>query len=994
MGSGDMKEEYKELFLEESEDQLREWEEGLLELEKNPEDKEIIDRIFRAIHTLKGSAGFVGFEKLQRITHDIESELQDVRDGKIAISQEIIEVLFEALDICQKMIEAFGENREIDVDINDFLTRIRSFENGKSNQGDKERESTGSYRAEPDKNGDKTYVIDLEIEAPQREAYLRALLLKSRIEEIGQIVSINPPIEDIGGVGDDFSIRITVKTARSYGDVANAVNIDLVKVNEIKSFGEIQIAEEDKGEEKELEDKQKEEVSINSDEKTDSVSDGEVEKKKVSNRIVADKKLTGVEEVVRVPVEKLDVMLNLVGELVVQNSGFMSVTSRLKSTYGRNYLVMELEEKTESLAKIARDLQDAVMKVRMLPVGSVFNRFYRVVRDLARVRNKDIDLAISGEDTEIDKKIIDRIGEPLVHLVRNAVDHGIETKEERIRMGKPEKGLISMSAYQEGDHICIEVSDDGRGLDREEVLEKAFEKGLIRAKDAEDMSNEEVYQMIFLPGFSTASEITDISGRGVGLDVVKSTVEEMGGSVYISSRKGRGTTVKLTLPLTMAIISAILVESDHSLFAIPLSSVREVIKISGKDFKTIQTSRVIKLRDEVVTVVYLSELLGISGNGHGYLRDEIPVVIVDYSGGKIGVGVERLIGNEEIVIKSLSKHYREIDGLVGASILGDGRIVLIIDCEALIKNYLEEKKSDLLYVNADSQEQMDIMVEPEESEGSVNILFENYNDMESTESGSDEIRAEEKSPDEILADFPDKSTKEFGDDLEGIEQSRDLDSQSQSGEKLDKEPYEEISEDQIILIEELHTNGAVNASISMSQLLERDVRVSFPSTKLVEIGNVASELGGEENPVGGVYVGIDGDINGGILIVLPYENILQFCDFLFRRDQGSTEEIGDDETSAILEMANILSASFINSVAESAEIKVMSKVPEISIDMCQSVIDSILIRFNRPGNKLLLTKAEIYLSEEEQAVCYILLFIEDDSMSMILKSVENSKIRK
>ena len=994
MGSGDMKEEYKELFLEESEDQLREWEEGLLELEKNPEDKELIDKIFRAIHTLKGSAGFVGFEKLQRITHDIESELQDVRDGKIAISQEIIEVLFEALDICQKMIEAFGENREIDVDINDFLTRIRSFENVKPHQSDKERQSTGNDRAEPDKNGDKTYVIDLEIEAPQREAYLRALLLKSRIEEIGQIVSINPPIEDIGGVGDDFSIRITVKTTHSYEDVTNAVNIDLVKVNEIKSFGEIQIAEEDKGEEKELEDKQKEEVSINSDEKTDSVSDGEVEKKKVSNRIVADKKLTGVEEVVRVPVEKLDVMLNLVGELVVQNSGFMSVTSRLKGTYGRNYLVMELEEKTESLAKIARDLQDAVMKVRMLPVGSVFNRFYRVVRDLARVRNKDIDLAISGEDTEIDKKIIDRIGEPLVHLVRNAVDHGIETKEERIRMGKPEKGLISMSAYQEGDHICIEVSDDGRGLDREKILEKAFEKGLIRAKDAEDMSNEEVYQMIFLPGFSTASEITDISGRGVGLDVVKSTVEEMGGSVYISSRKGRGTTVKLTLPLTMAIISAILVESDRSLFAIPLSSVREVIKISVKDFKTIQTSRVIKLRDEVVTVVYLSELLGISGNGHGYLRDEIPVVIVDYSGGKIGVGVERLIGNEEIVIKSLSKHYREIDGLVGASILGDGRIVLIIDCEALIKNYLEEKKSDLLYVNADSQEQMDIMVEPEESEGSVNILFENYNDMESTESGSDEIRAEEKSPDEILADFPDKSTKDFGDDLEGIEQSRDLDSESQSGEKLDKEPYEEISEDQIILIEELHTNGAVNASISMSQLLERDVRVSFPSTKLVEIGNVASELGGEENPVGGVYVGIDGDINGGILIVLPYENILQFCDFLFRRDQGSTEEIGDDETSAILEMANILSASFINSVAESAEIKVMSKVPEISIDMCQSVIDSILIRFNRPGNKLLLTKAEIYLSEEEQAVCYILLFIEDDSMSRILKSVENSKIRK
>ena len=485
--SFEIKDEYRTIFLEESEDQLREWEEALLDLEKTPTEKELIDKIFRAIHTLKGSAGFVGFEELQKVAHDLESGLQEIRDGKRQVDKSSLDILFEGLDICQKLIESFGESKQFDGNIEQFLQKIKSFsnidsetQNNKDNGNDDLQPAKAVEEPIPETSQDNLidesslWSLEIQIEATQREAYLRSLLLQSRLGEIGRIVSINPPIDELMKLGDDLKFRLILQTEKQRDNIERVANIDQIKILDISKLNEKLESQEIKEQESDLTEKDEAKTSENKNQTKSSQS-----KSKSTDKILKHN-----DEVVRVPVEKLDVMLNLVGELVVQNSGFVSVTKKLKESYGRTGLLMDLEEKIENLAKIARDLQDSVMKVRMLPIGNVFNRFYRVVRDLSRVSNKDIELEVYGEDTEIDKKIIDRIGEPLVHLIRNAVDHGIESVEDRKRLGKTLPAHIKLGAYQEGDHICIEVSDDGRGMDRDVILEKAFEKGLEAGKNA------------------------------------------------------------------------------------------------------------------------------------------------------------------------------------------------------------------------------------------------------------------------------------------------------------------------------------------------------------------------------------------------------------------------------------------------------------------------------------------------------------------------------
>ncbi len=1029
MSAWEMKEEYKEIFLEESEDQLREWEEGLLELEKSPENKEMIDKIFRAIHTLKGSAGFVGFEELQKLAHDLESGLQEVRDGSKKLTQDIIEILFEGLDLCQRLISSFAEGKESDVDVDAFLEKVKHLETSEKVEETKDKGSDEGVlisqeeleKAEEDAKEEKTdgsfakrYKVDVKVEASNREAYLRSILVQSRLEEIGKILSVNPPIEELLKLGDEFRFVVTIATNSTAEEVKKAADIDQVNILEVSEVTESGALVSEKKEEKteEKEEKRKEETK----------------------RSRPPDRFSKTSEVVRVPVEKLDVMLNLVGELVVQNSGFISISRRLKDEFGRLPIIAELEGKTENLAKIARDLQDAVMKVRMLPVESVFNRFYRVVRDLARVRNKQIELEISGEETEIDKKIMDRIGEPLVHLVRNAVDHGIEPPEERKKLGKDPVGHIKLSAYQEGDHICIEVSDDGRGMDREKILEKAFERGLIKANEADKMTNEEVYKLIFMPGFSTAKEITDISGRGVGMDVVKSTMEEMGGEVRISSAKGIGTTVILILPLTMAIISAIMIEVGNSLFAVPLSNVKEVIKVEASEFITLHKNRVIRIRDEVVSVVYLGELLNFVEeiSIDSTKNQDIPIIVVNYSGMSVGVAVDRLIGKEEIVIKSLSKHYKEIEGLAGASILGDGRIALILDIDTLIKGYQGFDAVEEAYRKAMREVKREVEKEEEFESTTGNAVeevnyepqrFEEHKVEETKEPETDkseeplkeETAAKEEQPvekeeiEENIKDEESFSLKDNEETIEKSEENKELEDEGILVENIDFDDgteivigtFEETKNDDADLnsrhkemLEEINTNGAVTASISMSQLLGREVRVSFPDTRLIPLTSIGDELGGEEKPVAGIYVGIEGDIEGGMLIVLPVEQALGFSDMLFRREPGTTKEISEDEKSALSEMSNILSASFINSIADLTGLSVLAEVPEISIDMCQSVIDSVLAKFNRVGSKILITQAEIYLSEEEQTtICHLLLFLEDESLDKLINALSTNKYK-
>jgi chemotaxis signal transduction protein/two-component sensor histidine kinase len=413
----------------------------------------------------------------------------------------------------------------------------------------------------------------------------------------------------------------------------------------------------------------------------------------------------------------------------------------------------------------------------MLPVTNVFNRFHRVVRDLAKDRNKEIALEVFGEETEIDKKVMDRIGDPLVHLVRNAVDHGIESREERLKAGKAPSGRIRLGAYQDGDHICIEVSDDGRGLDRLAVLRKAVEKGLVLQEQAERLTDEQISGLIFLPGFSTADKVTEVSGRGVGMDVVKRAIEEMGGSVRLRSVAGRGTKVTLSLPLTMAIIPAVLVEVEGSTLAVPLSSVKEVLKVGGGELKSVGTRPVIRLREEVLAIVPLRQALCLAGDGSFHQAAErMPVAVVEYEGKKIGLGVDRVIGTGEIVIKSLSRHYREIEGLIGASIMGNGKIALIVDVEALVRQYYQASGRERSVSDESTVDQVERRpVEPLPGDSAAVAPEE----VDSAESLAQELR-------------------------EGV------------GPHLD----------------EIHNTGAIQAAMTLSQLTGMEIRYSLPEYQL------------------------------------------------------------------------------------------------------------------------------------------------------------------
>jgi two-component system chemotaxis sensor kinase CheA len=1032
--------EYRTIFAEESREHLEEWEAALLSLEKNPENQELIHQMFRAIHTLKGSAGFIGFDKLQKLTHELESALQDLRDGTASLSTEMIDLLFQGLDFSTRMVESFTEGREFDEDLGDFIGRLWAQSGGGAERPDRAgeqetenpdsqttvgspedvspTEATASGAAGP---GWRRYRLELFIKATGREGFLRAFLIRNRLAGVATILAEDPAPEILKDTGGRFVYRMTLDTEASEEKLREAFNVDLL---EITSFEELKGGAEPGG----IEGSGGGEASEASAEPTPTAS-----------------RATKAEEVVRVSVERLDTLLNLVGELVIQNSGFLSLAQELKVRYGKNEQIVDLETKTEALAKITRDLQDGIMKVRMLPVSNVFGRFYRVVRDLAKDRKKEIALDVYGEETEIDKKVMDRIGDPLVHLVRNAVDHGIESREQRLAAGKAPVGQIRLGAYQDGDHICIEVSDDGRGLDKQAVLNKAVEKGLVRPEEVGRLSNEQVLSLIFLPGFTTASQVSEVSGRGVGMDVVKRAIEGMGGSLRIRSLAGRGTTIIISLPLTMAIIPAVLAEVSGSTLAIPLSAVKEVLKVGEGELKSVGTRPAIRLRDEVLAVVHLREALEMRSGGNGSSAEgedrRMPVVIVDYEEKKIGLGVDRVIGTGEIVIKSLSRHYREIEGLIGASILGNGKIALIVDVEALVRQYYygataenaitdsgifsfqelnaghsdsakspvgrrpteaaaEEGGSAVGEKAAEQQQTQAPGIEAErQSQTGVDAGGQETGDRTETGDveGEDvevtELEVEDVEEQEPPAAGEDEQQVEAGQAenvevlvLEVPEPSEAADEDDQQANP-DQELDEELKESKGPLIEEIHNTGAIQASIALSRLTGSEVRVSFPESQIVQLGEVAGFCGGEETPVGGLYVGIEGSLDGAILMVIPVPSMLRFHERILRLAPGACTSLEEVDLSAVSELGNILASSFINAISDGAQLNVKSEVPEISVDMCQPVIDSVLARFNPPGDRILLTKALIYSEENEEVVCHLLMFLETESLRKLVSAV-------
>jgi len=667
-----MKEEYLSVFVDESRETLQNLNDNLLKLENNSEDMETVNEVFRLLHTLKGMAGTMGFENMMKLCHKMENVLDKVRSGNIKLTGDLMDKLFTGVDIVERMVNNIVESgndvlEDIDVD-----SIVRSFDEIQGAETETESEKTEEKKEE---RSEKVEGIPIEVEEPVRNVvekaigegfnsyYIRVTLkegtqLKSarmylvfhKIEEMGgEVVKTVPPVEDIEEEKFDLDVDMIVIIKKNKEDLVQAITSisDIDKVI-IKDFMPKTPSVEEKPKEV------KEEVKV---------------EEKAAEEKKTKKKLT---QTVRVDIDKLDTLMNLMGELVIARSRIVDTLKK--------YNIKEVDESLAQLSRITLDLQNIVMKIRMVPIAFVFNRFPRMVRDLSKKMGKEVNFIIKGEETELDRTFVEEIGEPILHLLRNAIDHGIESKEERIAKGKPPIGTIVLSARHEGNNVVIEIQDDGRGMDRDKIVKRAIEMGLIDELKASTLPDEKVFEFLFMPGFSTKEDVSEVSGRGVGMDVVKNVVESLNGSVSIESQKDVGTKVTIRLPLTLAIIQALLVKVDNYVYAIPIANIDSTLMVSKDDIQTVQDKEVIVIRGEVIPIYRLWEVLEIP---HETEEEAMNTVIIRIGNRKYGLVVDKLLGQEDIVIKSLGKMFSDVKEFSGAAILGDGSIALILDVSSI-----------------------------------------------------------------------------------------------------------------------------------------------------------------------------------------------------------------------------------------------------------------------------------------------------------------------
>ncbi|WP_120969496.1 chemotaxis histidine kinase/response regulator CheAY2 [Helicobacter pylori] len=634
--------EIMEDFLIEAFEMNEQLDQDLVELEHNPEDLDLLNRIFRVAHTIKGSSSFLNLNILTHLTHNMEDVLNRARKGEIKITPDIMDVVLRSIDLMKTLLVTI---RDTGSDTN----------NGKENEIE---EAVKQLQAITSQNLEGTKETSGTKEAPKE--------VKEEIKEkTKEEVKANK--------------TPTAENSASDNPLADEPDLDYANMSAEEVEAEIerllnkrQEADKERRAQKKQEAKPKQEVTPTKETKAKAKADTE-ENKAPS---------IGVEQTVRVDVRRLDHLMNLIGELVLGKNRLIRIYSDVEERYDGEKFLEELNQVVSSISAVTTDLQLAVMKTRMQPVGKVFNKFPRMVRDLSRELGKSIELIIEGEETELDKSIVEEIGDPLIHIIRNSCDHGIEPLEERRRLNKPETGKVQLSAYNEGNHIVIKISDDGKGLDPVMLKEKAIEKGVISERDAEGMSDREAFNLIFKPGFSTAKVVSNVSGRGVGMDVVKTNIEKLNGIIEIDSEVGVGTTQKLKIPLTLAIIQALLVGVQEEYYAIPLSSVLETVRISQDEIYTVDGKSVLRLRDEVLSLVRLSDIFKVDAILES--NSDVYVVIIGLADQKIGVIVDYLIGQEEVVIKSLGYYLKNTRGIAGATVRGDGKITLIVDVGAMM----------------------------------------------------------------------------------------------------------------------------------------------------------------------------------------------------------------------------------------------------------------------------------------------------------------------
>ncbi len=641
--------EIMEDFLIEAFEMNEQLDQDLVELEHNPEDLDLLNRIFRVAHTIKGSSSFLNLNILTHLTHNMEDVLNRARKGEIKITPDIMDVVLRSIDLMKTLLVTI---RDTGSDTN----------NGKENEIEeavKQLQAITSQNLEGAKERTK--------EAPEKEVKKenkKENQTETKAPTTGNLTSDNP-------LADEPDL-----------DYAN-MSAEEVEAEIERLLNKRQEADKERRAQKKQEAKQ-EVTPTKEPPKTETPKAPKTETKAKAKADTEENKAPsiGVEQTVRVDVRRLDHLMNLIGELVLGKNRLIRIYSDVEERYDGEKFLEELNQVVSSISAVTTDLQLAVMKTRMQPVGKVFNKFPRMVRDLSRELGKSIELIIEGEETELDKSIVEEIGDPLIHIIRNSCDHGIEPLEERRRLNKPETGKVQLSAYNEGNHIVIKISDDGKGLDPVMLKEKAVEKGVISERDAEGMSDREAFNLIFKPGFSTAKVVSNVSGRGVGMDVVKTNIEKLNGIIEIDSEVGVGTTQKLKIPLTLAIIQALLVGVQEEYYAIPLSSVLETVRISQDEIYTVDGKSVLRLRDEVLSLVRLSDIFKVDAILES--NSDVYVVIIGLADQKIGVIVDYLIGQEEVVIKSLGYYLKNTRGIAGATVRGDGKITLIVDVGAMM----------------------------------------------------------------------------------------------------------------------------------------------------------------------------------------------------------------------------------------------------------------------------------------------------------------------
>ncbi|WP_404452642.1 chemotaxis protein CheA [Virgibacillus necropolis] len=667
--------QYLDVFIDESNEHLESLYKQLLALEKNPTEKSIIGEIFRSAHTLKGMSATMGYNDLANLTHQLENVFDGIRYEKITIKTETMDILFEAVDHLNAMVESIGSGGDGKRNVEQIIDFLKKVEKGdqavaatKSKASEK-TEVTNSLETisaldefelsilnESAERGYTNYEITVQLREDCLLKGARVFMIFEVLEKLGEVIKSEPPVNELEEENFEYSFTVLFISESFKNDIESSIN----KVSEVEKVVvhpfSVQSYKEKQTDNVEAE----EQVSSALEEKSDTPT---VTKKNTSKTI-------------RVNIDRLDILMNLFEELVIDRGRLEQISTELNHN--------DLQDTVERMSRVSSDLQNIILTMRMVPVDQVFSRFPRMIRQLARDLSKNVEIEIVGAETELDRTVIDEIGDPLVHLIRNAMDHGIEAPNDRKKKGKPEQGTIKLQAYHSGNHVFIEISDDGAGINKDKVLNKAISNDVITESQAETLTDQQVYELIMASGFSTADTVSDISGRGVGLDVVKNTIESLGGSITIDAKLNKGSTFSIQLPLTLSIMSVLLVELKDEKYAIPLSSIIETAIIHKDQIMQAHNKKVIDFRGRVVPLVFLNDIFSVP-NAAVNDTDYVSIVVVKKGDKTAGLVVDSFIGQQEVVLKSLGNYLTNAFAISGATILGDGQVALIIDSNALIR---------------------------------------------------------------------------------------------------------------------------------------------------------------------------------------------------------------------------------------------------------------------------------------------------------------------